>query len=215
MAQRQPHISLVARRQQRVRRSLATTAMDMFLTRGYEATTVEEIVDIVEISPSTFYRYFAGKSDLVVEFSRLRMNEFTELLAARPAEESLVDALAAAIETATTTLGHDMGQLRQFEELVLHHVELRGRLLAEIHREVPTVASRIAPRLGIPSESALAAVIATSIGSTIRLVFERWAQVEGEETPFPAIRSALALLTPLFEPKDGVKDPGCVKPRGG
>ncbi len=208
MVQQQPRVSLVARRQQRIRRSLATTAMDMFLTRGYEATTVEEIVDIVEISPSTFYRHFPGKSDLVVEYSRLRMNEVMVLLAARPAEESLAEALAAAVETAAATLGHDMGQLRHFEELVLNHVELRGRLLAEIHREVPTVASRIAPRLGISSESALAAVIAASIGSTIRLVFERWAQVEGEETPFPAIRSALALLTPLFEPTDGLEDPG-------
>jgi AcrR family transcriptional regulator len=208
-------MSLVARRQQRVRRDLATTAMDLFCSQGYEETTVEEIVDAVEISPSTFYRHFPAKSDLVVEFSRLRMSEFGELLARRPPEESLAEALAAAVESVAATFGQNVQQLRRFEELVTAHVELRGRLLAETHREVPTVASTIAARLGIPTGSLQAEVIAAAIGSTIRLVFERWAEAGGEETPFAAMRSALALLTPLFDPSGLTDAVGRLNPAGG
>jgi len=41
--------------------------MRLFLEKGFEATTIEEIAQAVEISPSAFFNYFPSKEDVVTE----------------------------------------------------------------------------------------------------------------------------------------------------
>lgn len=43
------------------RRDLADAALRLFVKRGYESTTLDELVDAVEVSKRTFFRYFDSK----------------------------------------------------------------------------------------------------------------------------------------------------------
>ncbi len=192
--------SLVERRQRRIRRELTTTAMRLFFEKGYEATTVEEIVDAVEISPSTFYRHFPTKGDVVVEFFRMRFRAFGDALGGRPADESLSDALAAAVEAFALELGSDTWALRRFEELLEENAELRGRLLEELHGDLPFAAATIAPRLGCKPGDLRTEVVAAAITSTVRLAIQRWSRSgSGKQSPAQALQAALRVLSPLFE----------------
>jgi AcrR family transcriptional regulator len=47
------------------RGEILTTAQDLFFLKGYEATTVQEIIDAVGIAKGTFYHYFDSKVDLL------------------------------------------------------------------------------------------------------------------------------------------------------
>lgn len=47
------------------RGEILTTAQDLFFSKGYEATTVQEIIDAVGIAKGTFYHYFDSKVDLL------------------------------------------------------------------------------------------------------------------------------------------------------
>jgi AcrR family transcriptional regulator len=182
-----------------VRGEIVKSALQMFFEKGYDATTVEEIVAAVEVSPSTFYRHFPAKSDVVVEFSRMHLQTLGAAVAERPAEESLSDALAAAIQAEAADVGPDTGSIKQFEDLLAKNAELRGRLLRELNNDLPLIAARIAPRLGLKPADLRTEVVANAISSTIRVSLERWARSTGKQSPFQVLQAAVGILTPLFE----------------
>jgi AcrR family transcriptional regulator len=55
------------RKKAKTRRTIQEHALRLFAEQGYEATTVDQIAEAAEISPSTFFRYFATKEDVVIE----------------------------------------------------------------------------------------------------------------------------------------------------
>ncbi len=56
--------------------------MRLFLEKGYEATTIEEIAAAAETSPSTFFNYFPSKEDVVFQDAEL-VDQIAQLLATR------------------------------------------------------------------------------------------------------------------------------------
>jgi AcrR family transcriptional regulator len=100
--------SLSQRKLEVVREALAAAAEELFLSRGFEHTTVEEIARAAGVSRRTFFRYYETKEDVLVERSERWGERFYVELAARPREEppllairnALVPAVAAGIEDA-------------------------------------------------------------------------------------------------------------------
>jgi AcrR family transcriptional regulator len=90
------------RKKQRTRWSIQDHALRLFQTQGYDQTTVEQIAAAAEVSPSTFFRYFPTKEDVVIE------DEFDPLLiglvASAPAGTTVVGALRHAVREALATL---------------------------------------------------------------------------------------------------------------
>ncbi|MFI0354928.1 TetR/AcrR family transcriptional regulator [Actinomadura sp. 9N407] len=59
------HQTLTERRAEELRRSVALTALDLFVLDGGTGTTIERICDRAGISQRTFHRHFAAKEDVV------------------------------------------------------------------------------------------------------------------------------------------------------
>lgn len=76
-------IGLRERKKERTRRIIIEAAWKLFLEKGYDATTVDEIADAADISRRTFFRYFPNKEEVVFHQSPLRLAHFRSLLAAR------------------------------------------------------------------------------------------------------------------------------------
>ncbi|AZN43112.1 acyl-CoA-like ligand-binding transcription factor [Paenibacillus albus] len=60
-------IGLREKKKKKTRLTLQQHALRLFKEQGYQATTIEQIAEASEISPSTFFRYFATKEALVLE----------------------------------------------------------------------------------------------------------------------------------------------------
>jgi AcrR family transcriptional regulator len=58
--------SLRERTRHAVREQIAEAALVMFDEQGFEETTVDQIAAAVDISPRSFFRYFAAKEDVVL-----------------------------------------------------------------------------------------------------------------------------------------------------
>ncbi|MCW2902925.1 MAG: transcriptional regulator, TetR family, partial [Streptosporangiaceae bacterium] len=81
------------RKKRRTREALVEAAFELFREKGFEATTVEEIADAVDVSSRTFFRYFASKEDVALTFQEEQLAAVLAALAARPADEPVVTAL--------------------------------------------------------------------------------------------------------------------------
>jgi len=80
-------------RRDRIRSELVTAGLDLFKRKGYDATTISDIVESVAMSPRTFFRYFKSKDDLVFEWMD-RQGEFVDpVLSARPRDETPLQAM--------------------------------------------------------------------------------------------------------------------------
>src|SRR6201999_2191851 len=86
------------RKKARTRASLREHALRLFREQGYQATTVEQIAAAAEVSPSTFFRYFPTKEDVVLQDDM--DSRMIEALARQPADLAPIAAVRAALQQA-------------------------------------------------------------------------------------------------------------------
>ena len=82
-------MGLRERKKQRTRAELTDAAFRLFADRGFDETTIEDIVEQVEVSPRTFFRYFDSKEDVVIGFFDDLGLELRSMLAARPPDPAV------------------------------------------------------------------------------------------------------------------------------
>jgi AcrR family transcriptional regulator len=90
-------LNLRERKKQRTRDALLRAALELFATRGYEETTVDDIAAAVDVSQRTFFRYFAGKEETAFYVTRLAETQVVEAVRARPPGEAPLEALRRAL----------------------------------------------------------------------------------------------------------------------
>jgi AcrR family transcriptional regulator len=97
-------------RKERTRATLESVAMRLFAEQGFDATTVEEIAAIAEVSPRTFFRYFPSKESLVIERDAELRDRLFEAIERHLDEEDPVAMVRVALEEAMAEVGHDLDQ---------------------------------------------------------------------------------------------------------
>jgi AcrR family transcriptional regulator len=100
-------LPLRERKKVRTKRALADAALRLFLDKGYDSTTLDELVDEVEVSRRTFFRMYASKDDVALAAELELWDAFAAEVAAREVHGPVLDALRAALADAVTGLGPD------------------------------------------------------------------------------------------------------------
>ncbi|TPW78109.1 TetR/AcrR family transcriptional regulator [Schumannella soli] len=96
-------VSLRERKKARTWMALHEAARSLVLARGLDGVTIEEICEVAEVSPRTFFNYFASKADAALGLREPRIHaEALERFAAQGGEPGAVgdlcDLLAATID---------------------------------------------------------------------------------------------------------------------
>src|ERR1700744_458353 len=77
-----------ARKKEEVRQRIANAAKELFLKRGFAATTIEDIAAAADISQRSFFDYFTVKEDVVLAWHDEFQSAFIVNLLNRPADEA-------------------------------------------------------------------------------------------------------------------------------
>lgn len=70
------------------RDEILATALELFLAQGYDATSLREIAERLDITKAALYYHFPAKEQLVVELTRQFLNDLADLLATARADRS-------------------------------------------------------------------------------------------------------------------------------
>jgi len=135
------------RKKAKTRAAIQHEALRLFRAQGYGATTVDHIADAVEISPSTFFRYFRAKEDLVLtdDYDPLIL----EAIRAQPADLTPVSAVRCGLRTVFATLsGEELSDMRDRAELALAVPELRAGMLDQFAQTIRQITGLVAERVG-------------------------------------------------------------------
>jgi AcrR family transcriptional regulator len=185
------------RKKARTRASLREHALRLFREQGYQATTVEQIAAAAEVSPSTFFRYFPTKEDLV-----LQDDMDTRLIAAleqQPPELGPVAAVRAATrEVSGTYTAAEMDIVSETIRLSMTVPEIRARAMDEFGRTISVAAEAVGKRAGRPADDMAVRAVAGAIVGVIMAITlprpdESFQERDFADT-FARIDQALALL---------------------
>jgi AcrR family transcriptional regulator len=140
-------IGLRERKKLKTRALIQREAMRLFLDKGFDETTVEDIAEAVEISPSTFFNYFPSKEDVVFE------DELDPLVLAafdaQPADTNPIRRLRMAMRTVFGKLTPEQERMmRARMQLLATTPELRGAMLSQFAGLVDQIAHLLASRIG-------------------------------------------------------------------
>jgi len=184
------------RKKARTRAALREHALRLFREKGYQNTTVEQIAAAAEVSPSTFFRYFPTKEDLVLQDDMdVRMIEAFEQ---QPPGLGVIAAVRAATrEVFGSNTDADLDVFRETTMLTMTVPEIRARALDEFARSIGAIAEAVGKRAGRPADDlAVRTVAGAVIGvmMSIMLPWEDWSEAYDFEDRLGCIDEGLALL---------------------
>ncbi|MQS12075.1 TetR family transcriptional regulator [Streptomyces kaniharaensis] len=179
------------RKKQQTRDALVQAAHTLFLSQGFAGTTVDEIATAVDVSQRTFFRYFANKDEVALAVMADAEDYFIECLRRRPADESPLQALRAAIVQSWRDLGNAKtsgpGTVTSALELMRMIEEAPTLLAAHLRRvtEQERIVVRVlAEREGLdPAEDLRPAVLAAVFGSVLRAAHLSWTADQEPDGP--------------------------------
>lgn len=182
-----------ARKKAATKQSIQDHALRLFVKKGYDATTVEEIATAAGVSHMTFFRYFPRKEEVVEYDEYDPMLE--ELVAARPPDEPPLTALHAAIRIGLQqSLRTDRDALLVRTRLVLSNPTLRSRNVLAQDTTRDLFARALARRAGRSAPDLAAMVQASAALGAVGVAMTAWAEGDDDTDPVALIDEAFDAL---------------------
>ena len=147
-----------ARKRRETLHRIAEQGLKLFLTNGYEATTLDAIAEAAGISRRTFFYYFKSKEEILLAWQDGGFNEtLRAAVLEQSTKQSPLNAVKSALLELTTRFQADYKQIRVIEGLMCANESLRRATPGEICREGASRIRRALPDVAAAEAAACAA----------------------------------------------------------
>lgn len=190
------------RKKARTRDSIQQHALRLFAANGYAETTVEEIAEAAEVSPSTFFRYFPTKEDTVM-YDRLDPVMIASFLG-QPPEMRPLQAIRLAIRETFDQMTAEESDLEGLRHRIFYRVPaLRSRLTERLVDTMWLMSDAVAERVGAERDDPRVRVFTGAVfGAMLATVYNVRAASE-DEPPAVMSEDIVARVDAAFELLDG------------
>jgi len=141
--------------------------MALFLSRGFAATTLDDIAEAAAISKRSFFDYFPSKEDVVLAWQDVFKDELMAEVAARPADEP--PAIAAERAMVAAVSRYDVAQARAHLRLRDETPSLRARDHLKYNALEQALADALLKRSGAKRDPMRARLIAMVVVGALRV----------------------------------------------
>ncbi|MGK5638098.1 TetR/AcrR family transcriptional regulator [Streptomyces sp. URMC 126] len=192
-AQPGPRLGLRERKKIQTRQAIRAAAYRLFEEQGYDATPVDQIAEAADVSPSTVFRYFPTKEDIVLT------DEYDPLLEAalrsRPADEPPLRAIRNTVLGAMRDiLGDDSPEMRMRNRLIRDVPSLRARSGEGMGKSARMLCSVLAQRTGRPEGDVELRIATTAVLAAMQEALMVWVDEGQTGDPVDYLRRALDVL---------------------
>jgi AcrR family transcriptional regulator len=135
------------RKKIRTRETIRREAFRLIQENGYAATTVEQIAEAAEVSPSTFFRYFPTKESIVLadDMDPVILNALDE----QPPDLSPIQAVRRAYQAAMAKMSEDEREFETTRQRLMFSIpELKAAMYDEYYRTITAFAEAVGRRIG-------------------------------------------------------------------
>jgi AcrR family transcriptional regulator len=161
----------VGRWEPNARGRLEQAALELYVERGFEQTTVAEIAERAGLTERTFFRHFADKREVLFGGGANLQELLVSAVASAPDSAAPIEAVAAALAGAGALLQERRDYSRRRQAVIAANAGLQERELIKL----ASLASALAAALRQRGVTGPAASLAAEAGIAVfKIAFERW-----------------------------------------
>ncbi|MER7752488.1 TetR family transcriptional regulator [Kitasatospora sp. NPDC097643] len=191
-----------------MREALVAAAFELFLERGFEQTTIDDIVSLAGVGRRSFFRYFPAKEDVVFPDHERGLAEMTEFLESGTGEEDPVKHASDAARLVLRMYAEQPSFSVQRYRLTRKVPGLRAYELSVVWRYEHTLAHYLRGRFADRPDGALRAdVIAAAVVSAHNHALRTWLRSGGESDWVAEVDAAMAFVTGTWSDRQAEAGP--------
>ena len=182
-----------------MRDALVAAAFRLFLERGYEQTTVDDIVALAGVGRRSFFRYFPSKEDVVFPDHERCLADMEAFLAASDTTDEPVRRVCDAARLVLGMYGENPAFSVQRYRLTKQVPGLRAYELSVVWRYERALAAYLRRRFAARRDGTLQAdVIAAAVVAAHNNALRSWLRSDGQGEASAAVGHALAYVQSAF-----------------
>ncbi|MFE7708232.1 TetR/AcrR family transcriptional regulator [Streptomyces sp. NPDC057486] len=181
------------RKKLKTRVAIRSATYRLIAEQGYEATTIEQIAEAAEVSPSTVFRYFATKEDIVLtdEYDPVMEAEMRN----RPADEPPLESLRFIMtEALTAFLATEEEELRRRTRLMVEVPAVRARISETMSDTAKVLARVLADRSGRSADDLEVRVFVAAVLGALREATLYWGEHDQKGDLIATVNRAMDTL---------------------
>jgi len=180
----------VSRWEPDARGRLERAALELYLERGYDQTTVAEIAQRAGLTERTFFRHFADKREVLFRGDEMA-RAIVALLEDVPPSVAPLDAVGAALESWSEFFDDRRPYSKNRQAVIDANPALQERELIKLDSMAAMIAAALRDRGATESAAALTAQAGVAV---LKVAFQRWLDDPSNQVLAVHIRAALAEL---------------------
>jgi AcrR family transcriptional regulator len=156
---------------------LVQAALQLYVERGFEQTTVAEIAKLAGLTERTFFRYFADKREVLFWGAGALQDLLVSTVATAPESETPITTIRAAIEAAGAVFQERREGALLRQSVIALNTELQERELIKLASLAAAMTDGLRQRGVAEPGASLSAEAGIAV---LKIAFERWVKAAGE-----------------------------------